>query len=98
MLLRMPANVLPRQSVSPAISRSIRSDGFIGSLCLEFRSPIDHLKIKRRPSLQSLPTSWAACRPLWHVRYDSASLAAPPGSILQHDNVQAAEQKQEEPQ
>jgi hypothetical protein len=32
----MPANVLPRQSVSPAISSSIRSDGFIGFLCLEF--------------------------------------------------------------
>src|SRR2546425_10967724 len=31
MLLRMLANVLPRQSVSPAISRSIRSDGSMGS-------------------------------------------------------------------
>src|ERR1700720_1399032 len=31
MLLRMLANVLPRQSVSSAISWSIRSDGFIGS-------------------------------------------------------------------
>src|SRR5262247_392362 len=30
MLLRMLANVLPRQSVSPAISRSMRSDGSIG--------------------------------------------------------------------
>src|SRR5207248_223317 len=38
MLLRTLANVLPRQSVSPAISWSIRSDGFIGSLCLEFLS------------------------------------------------------------
>jgi hypothetical protein len=38
MLLRMLANVLPRQSVSFAISSSIRSDGFIGSLCLEFLS------------------------------------------------------------
>src|SRR6266478_3165466 len=36
MLLRMLANVLPRQPVSPAISWSIRSDGFIGSLCLPF--------------------------------------------------------------
>src|SRR5216683_7143721 len=36
MLLRMLASVLPRQSVSPAISWSIRSDGFIGSLCLPF--------------------------------------------------------------
>src|SRR5947208_5824878 len=34
MLLRMRANVLPRQSVSSAISWSIRSDGFIGSLRL----------------------------------------------------------------
>src|SRR5207302_9742195 len=31
MLLRMLANVLPRQSVSPAISPSIRSDGSMGS-------------------------------------------------------------------
>src|SRR5215475_1889011 len=36
MLLRMLVNVLPRQSVSPAISRSMRSDGFIGPSCLEF--------------------------------------------------------------
>src|SRR5271169_2820055 len=35
MLLRMLASVLPRQSVSPAISWSIRSDGFIGFLCLQ---------------------------------------------------------------
>src|SRR5216683_6941634 len=41
------ANVLPRQSVSSAISWSIRSDGFIGSLCLEFLSRICHLKINR---------------------------------------------------
>src|SRR5258706_13906923 len=38
MLLRMLASVLPRQSVSSAISWSIRSDGFIGSLCLQFLS------------------------------------------------------------
>src|SRR5258707_10306580 len=38
MLLRMLASVLPRQSVSPAINWSIRSDGFIGSLYLEFLS------------------------------------------------------------
>src|SRR5258708_10684336 len=38
MLLRMLASVLPRQSVSPAISWSMRSDGFIGSLCLQFLS------------------------------------------------------------
>src|SRR5580704_8162127 len=35
MLLRTLASVLPRQSVSPSISWSIRSDGFIGSLCLQ---------------------------------------------------------------
>src|SRR5882757_9332116 len=40
MLLRMLANVLPRQSVSPAISWSIRSDGFVGSLSIEFWSLI----------------------------------------------------------
>src|SRR5438105_15265522 len=38
MVLRMLANVLPRQSVSSAISLSMRSDGFIGSLCLELWS------------------------------------------------------------
>src|SRR5258708_37989852 len=38
MLLRMLASVLPRQSVSPAISWSIRPDGFIESLCLQFLS------------------------------------------------------------
>src|SRR5579859_979085 len=38
MVLRMPASVLPRQSVSPSISWSIRSDGFIGSLCLQLLS------------------------------------------------------------
>src|SRR5580700_7262144 len=39
MLLRMLASVLPRQSVSPAINWSIRSDGFIGSLCLRILVP-----------------------------------------------------------
>ena len=34
-VLRILANVLPRQSVSPRISWSIRSDGFIESLCLD---------------------------------------------------------------
>src|SRR5271163_2245027 len=38
MLLRMVAKVLPRQSVSPAISWSIRCDGFIGFLCLQLLS------------------------------------------------------------
>src|SRR5258708_3208230 len=38
MLFRMLASVLPRQSVSFAISSSIRSDGFIGSLRLQFLS------------------------------------------------------------
>src|SRR5208282_4907269 len=38
MLLRTPASVLPRQSVSPAISSLIRSDGFMGSLYLDFLS------------------------------------------------------------
>src|SRR5580704_5923171 len=37
-LLRTPASVLPRQSVSPAIRWSIRSDGFIGLLCFQFSS------------------------------------------------------------
>src|SRR4029077_19031033 len=36
MALRTLASVFPRQSVSPAISLSIRSDGFIGSLSLQF--------------------------------------------------------------
>src|SRR5579859_1792180 len=38
MVLRTLASVLPRQSLSPAISTSIRSDGFIESLCLQFLS------------------------------------------------------------
>src|SRR5271169_1268221 len=46
MLLRMLASVLPRQSVSPAISWSIRSDGFIGSLCLQFLSRFHSLRKK----------------------------------------------------
>jgi hypothetical protein len=33
--LRMPASVLPRQSVSFAISRSISSEAFMGSVYLE---------------------------------------------------------------
>src|SRR5713226_4736090 len=36
MVLRTLASVFPRQSVSPRISWSIRSDGFIGSLSLQF--------------------------------------------------------------
>src|SRR5258706_6338036 len=71
MLLRMLANVLPRQSVSSAISRSIRSDGFIGSLCIEFWSLICHLKIQRtiatrydRLARQGAPTwHWSGSRP-----------------------------------
>src|SRR5258707_15479651 len=39
MILRMLASVLPRQSVSPAISWSICSDGFIGSRCLRILVP-----------------------------------------------------------
>src|SRR5258708_2408420 len=38
MVLRTLASVLPRQSVSPEISWSMRSDGFIGSLYLQFLS------------------------------------------------------------
>jgi len=41
MVLRMPASVLPRQSASPTIRWSIRSDGFIGSLYLQFLSRFD---------------------------------------------------------
>src|SRR5437899_835491 len=46
MVLRTPASVLPRQSVSPAISWSIRSDGFIGSLYLQFLSRFHSLRKK----------------------------------------------------
>src|SRR6266487_2497928 len=46
MLLRMLASLLPRQSVSSAISSSIRSDGFIGSLCLQFLSRFHSLRKK----------------------------------------------------
>src|SRR5882762_2001834 len=43
MLLRILASILPRQSVSPAISWSMRSDGFIGSLGLQFLSSFHSL-------------------------------------------------------
>src|SRR5437879_1010606 len=46
MLLRTLASVLPRQSVSPAISWSRRSDGFIGSLYLQFLSRFRSLRKK----------------------------------------------------
>src|SRR6201988_5433177 len=46
MHLRTLASVLPRQSVSPSISWSIRSDGFIGSLCLQFLSRFHSLRNK----------------------------------------------------
>src|SRR5258708_3029363 len=52
MFLRMLASVLPRQSVSPAISSSIRSDGFIGSLYLEFLSRF-HASSLIGPSLRN---------------------------------------------
>src|SRR5713226_8302415 len=63
MLLRMLANVLPRQSVSFAISWSIRSDGFIGSLCLEFLSRFHahslhlHRELPGVLRVQSLPAA-----------------------------------------
>src|ERR1700719_4945685 len=46
MVLRTLASVFPRQSVSPAISWSIRSDGFIGSLRLQFLSGFRFLRKK----------------------------------------------------
>src|SRR5213082_1328006 len=39
-ILRMRASVLPRQSVSPAISWSIRFDGFIGPASLSRRGAV----------------------------------------------------------
>src|SRR5579872_2771561 len=60
MLLRMLASVLPRQSVSFAISWSIRSDGFIGSLCLEFLIRFHAISFAQ-PLLMALET---ICRPL----------------------------------
>src|SRR6267378_6289269 len=48
MFLRMLASVLPRQSVSPAISWSIRSDGFIGSSHLASKHSV-------RPALNATP-------------------------------------------
>src|SRR5215831_1376413 len=50
MLLRMLANVLPRQSVSSAISSLIRSDGFIRSLCLEL---VSYLKSRLTGSVEA---------------------------------------------
>src|ERR1700687_2544146 len=46
MLLRMLASVLPPQPGSPAISWSMRSGGFIGSLCLQFLSRFHALRKK----------------------------------------------------
>src|SRR3984957_12818331 len=55
MVLRTLASVLPRQSVSPAISWSIRSDGFMGSFCmihLDSRFSTELLRVLR---VQPLP-------------------------------------------
>src|SRR4029077_11197134 len=46
MVLRTLASVFPRQSVSPAISWAMRSDGFIGSLCLQFLPRFHSLRKK----------------------------------------------------
>src|ERR1700735_4053895 len=51
MILRMLASVLPRQSVSPAISWSIRSDGFMGSLCLRILVPFPASRLNCRSVL-----------------------------------------------
>src|SRR5215469_11476661 len=59
MVLRMPASVLPRQSVSPAISSSIRCDGFIGSLCLQILVPFSGSLLLGR-SLRNKPSKHMA--------------------------------------
>src|SRR5450755_387270 len=50
MVLRTLASVLPRQSVSAAISWSIRSDGFIGSLYLDFLSRFHSRSLRNKSS------------------------------------------------
>ena len=61
MLLRTLAKVLPRQSVSSAISRSICSDGFIGSPRFEFgrwtEKPAARQWLQRRPYSSSNSSS-----------------------------------------
>src|SRR3982074_2032953 len=73
MLLRMLANVLPRQSVSSAISWSIRSDGFISFLYLEFLALIVPASIFPRQYLlqirkELLPTETRALVGLLLIR------------------------------
>src|SRR5689334_11980988 len=55
MLLRMLASVLPRQSVSPAISWSIRSDGFIGFLRLQVLSLVRPVSSNKSPKDMAFP-------------------------------------------
>src|SRR5437016_14008248 len=73
MLLRMLANVLPRQSVSSASSWSIRSDGFIGSLCLESIYPRQY-PLQRRKEL--LPPALGALVELLLIRPEARLLHA----------------------
>src|ERR1700688_119140 len=88
MLLRMLASVLPRQSVSCAISWSIRSDGFIGSLYLEFLFRFHASRARRWPPPSPLPTGH---RRAAGARSLGASPAAPLGGIRQHEQVQTGE-------
>src|SRR5208282_5280767 len=63
MLLRMLANVFPRQSVSPEISWSIRSDGFMGSLYLQFSSRFQGSSIPGRALRNKSPDDLAFPHP-----------------------------------
>src|SRR5579864_7385629 len=75
MLLRMLANVVPRQSVSFAMSSSIRSDGFMGSLCLEFlsRFSCEYIYWVRSPRTSMLPNG----KPMRASSLDSRLLSRP---------------------
>src|SRR5580658_673741 len=63
MVLRALASVLPRQSVSPAISWSMRSDGFIGSLRLQFSSCFHASSFVRRSLRNKSPKEIAFPHP-----------------------------------
>src|ERR1700688_1534527 len=93
MFLRMLANALPRQSVSPAISSSIRSDGFIdlytSNSCSVF------MRVGRAAGRRPTPRLRAfVVRPA--KRSADASPAAPLDGIRQREQVQTGDQEQGE--
>src|ERR1700693_184840 len=89
MFSRTLANVLPRQSVSPAISSSIRSDGFIGSYTSN-----SCFVIMRAGRAAGRPTP--LLRSIVVRPAGRAVGASPLGGIRQHEQVQTGDQEQGE--